>query len=639
MQGRELVAYILEHSGIGTDALASRLGVKERAMRKRILQANDDLSGIAHIVYKRSIPGYMVEVEDAEAFDAWLANDGHLNPSSALPATPIERVAYLLQDLLSRTDWITLEELSSMLFVSRSTLSNDLRQVEETLNRFGLELEKRPRHGIRVVGSEMSRRICLASIAVDATLGGEGASSDSDAAKLDVISRCVDEVLVNDGFKVSSFAHHNLIVHIAIALARIEKGCYVPLDPEQDESILSTREHAVAVHIAEGIGRIFNVELPESEVAYIAIHLASKRLLDSPGDAQDSEDNLVITDEAWTLASEMLETVWRAFRFDFRQDVELRMNLARHLMPLSVRLRYHMSLENALLPDIKERFPLAYSMAIDACGVLAEHFGTEPSEDEVGYIALSLALALERSKSDPVLRNVLVVCASGMGSARLLSYQIQQRFKGYIGSIDTCDAAEFDNRDLAGIDYVLTTVPLKRHVSIPVVEVSVFLSEDDRRDIKTAFEALDEDSARTCFSPALFFPHLPFSTREEVLSFMCAQIAAHEKVAPELEELVWKREEMATTSFGNLVALPHPYEPVSEHTFVAVGLCDREIPWNGKPVRAVFLVCVANDAGDELEAFYSSMVGLLTKQESIQHLLSDMEFETLLEELEGEVHD
>ena len=449
----------------------------------------------------------------------------------------------------------------------------------------------------------------------------------------------MDEVLVSDGFKINSFAHHNLIVHIAIALARIEQGCYVPLDPEQDESILSTREHAVAEHIAEGIGRIFNVELPESEIAYIAIHLASKRLLDSPGDAEDGSGNLVITDEAWGLAAEMLETVWRTFRFDFRQDVELRMNLARHLMPLAVRLRYHMSLENALLPDIKERFPLAYAMAIDACGVLTEHFGTEPSEDEIGYIALSLALALERSKSEPVRHNVLVVCASGMGSARLLSYQIQQRFRGYIGSIETCDSADFERRDLAGIDYVLTTVPLKRHVSIPVVEVSVFLNESDRRDIKSAFEAPAGGSSRACFTPELFFPHLSFSTREEVLSFMCAQVAAHEEVSPALEELVWKREEMATTSFGNLVALPHPYEPVSERTFVAVGLCDHSIPWNGKPVRAVFLVCVSDNAGDELEAFYSSMVGLLTKQESIQRLLSDMEFETLLEELEGEVHD
>lgn len=181
MQGRELVAYILQNSGVSVDALAARMGVKDRAMRKRILHANDEMTGCARIVYKRGIHGYVLEVDDSEALDSWLANAKASGPDQTLPGTPVERVDYLLQDLLSRTDWITLEELSSVLFVSRSTLSNDLHHVEETLGRFGLTLEKRPRYGIRIVGPEMGKRLCLAGIAVDATLDEEGACNASDA--------------------------------------------------------------------------------------------------------------------------------------------------------------------------------------------------------------------------------------------------------------------------------------------------------------------------------------------------------------------------------------------------------------------------------------------------------------------------
>ena len=84
------------------------------------------------------------------------------------------------------------------------------------------------------------------------------------------------------------------------------------------------------------------------------------------------------------------------FRFDFSSDLELRMNLARHIGPLGYRLEYHMHMDNPMLPDIKTRFPLAYSMAAGTSQVLERHFGSQPSDEELGYIAMAFALALEQ---------------------------------------------------------------------------------------------------------------------------------------------------------------------------------------------------------------------------------------------------
>lgn len=73
----------------------------------------------------------------------------------------------MLNDLLSRVDWITLDDLSEILYVSRNAISGDLKRVEAQLAKFDLKLERRPHYGIRVSGSEMSRRLCLASITLD----------------------------------------------------------------------------------------------------------------------------------------------------------------------------------------------------------------------------------------------------------------------------------------------------------------------------------------------------------------------------------------------------------------------------------------------------------------------------------------
>lgn len=161
------------------------------------------------------------------------------------------------------------------------------------LERFHLTIEKRPRYGIRVAGDEMNRRICLASIAVDTRLADDELSGAISPDMLDTVGACVSDALEAEQYKINPVSHQNLVVHIA----------------------------------------------------YIAIHLAGKHLVEggSPPHLQDaSDENLEITDEAWNLAADMIETVWRAFRFDFRNDAELRMNLARHTMPLIVRLPYNM---------------------------------------------------------------------------------------------------------------------------------------------------------------------------------------------------------------------------------------------------------------------------------------------------------
>ena len=121
-----------------------------------------------------------------------------------------------------------------------------------------------------------------------------------------------------------------------------------------------------------------------------------------------------------------------------------------------------------------------------------------------------------------------------------------------------------------------------------------------------------------------------------MIAFLCERCAAYDELPENFEALVWQRERAGNTSFGNLVALPHPYEAVSSKTFVAVALTDTPVDWGGTPVQAVFMVCVARDAGADLEAFYRAMTGLLTKQQAIQELIDDMRFEVLLSELEGE---
>ncbi|MFR2626275.1 MAG: BglG family transcription antiterminator [Collinsella aerofaciens] len=626
-QVRKLLFYIDEHENVMAQTLADEFDVSDRTIRTYVKKLNGQLEPAASIRKVRG-GGYSLVVTDQDAFEG-LVQEPSQKGLRSIPSTPEGRVSYLLSDLLSRTGWITLDDLSEILFVSRNAISSDLKQVEQQLSRFDLALERRPHYGIRVTGSEMSRRLCLANTTLDHLMEGR-ADGATNRVSLDVIAKCVDEVIVDEGFQINSAAYQNLMVHIAIAVRRIRESCYVPMEAENLERIRSSREFSVARRIADGIECAFEINLPQEEVAYIAIHLAGKQSLYVGPDGED--EGLVISDEVWGVVSEMLELVWDSYHFDLRGDLELRMNLARHIVPLAVRLKYRIHIDNPLLADIKERFTLAYSMALDSSTILAQKYGNRLSDDEVGYIALAFELALERQKGEAPRKNILVVCASGQGSAKLLEYRYRQEFGSLVDRVVTCDASHVDNVDMTGIDYVFTTVPLHRPLPVPVRQVSFFLDDEDMKDLRDLLSDTGlSGSFAPFFSPELFMADLDVSDKREVIERLCERVAEYRKVPGDFCELVLRREELAQTSFGNQVAMPHPVQAVSDDTFVCVGLLRHAIEWNGQAVSAVFLVSVSKAKNKKLESFYRSMAKLLTNKEAIQKLVGNQEWGTLVE--------
>lgn len=677
MQGTEakIVRYVRDHAGATPDELAERLGVTTRTLRTYVHRANDALAGCALLELQKG--GYALTVNNEEQLNELLKST---QATSIDRNDPRERVACLLNDLLMRADWVTLEELSQELHTSRSTISGDLKLVREQISPFDLEVETRARYGLRVVGSELNRRICLASNTVENyarlfDLADHADLSAYDAAPIDGpvamerIARCVDEALAEADFSISALAYQNLLVHLGIALIRIGGGNYVPVPTEELERLADSREMATARILAEKIERALDVELPEQEVAYVAIHLASKRAIERAAFAldrangtaapveggpmldaavvpaaspQEPAPDLVISDDVWHAVDGMVERVWQIFRYDFRDDLELRMNLACHVAPLAVRLRYHMSMDNPLLQEIRTRYPLAYSMAVESASVLAEVYGQTLSDDEIGYIAMTFGLALERSKSGRSKKRILVVCASGVGSAQMLEHLYRQQFGDCLESVESCDVARIDRVDFSRIDYVFTTVPLSSPLPVPVREVGFFPTGDEVARIRALLTGKNIGASdvpvrfATRFPQELFLVRPACATKDELLDMMCERMQATGLVAPNMRELVNEREAAAPTAFGNGVAMPHPMHPVTERAFGAVAVLKDPIDWGGHEVRVVFLMALSREEPQELKNLFARLSEFVMDKEGVGRLVANPTWGELCCLLEGE---
>ena len=108
----------------------------------------------------------------------------------------------------------------------------------------------------------------------------------------------------------------------------------------------------------------------------------------------------------------MLEEIYQIFQMDFRDDLELILSLSTHLVPLIIRIKYGMRLKNPLLKEIRQRYSLAYTIAVQASAVLERRYRCILDSNEVAYLALTIQLSLERKRSHIEKKNVLLVCAS-----------------------------------------------------------------------------------------------------------------------------------------------------------------------------------------------------------------------------------
>lgn len=262
------------------------------------------------------------------------------------------------------------------------------------------------------------------------------------------LSKVIRNSLRRQNFSISDFALNNLIIHLHVAITRMKESQYFSGETLNVKELQEQPEYEIAVQLAADLEQELNLKIPEPEIAFITIHLAGKQM-----QTAKQVNNVVIKPEISGIVDEMLAEIYKNTNFDFRNDLELKMALCQHLIALEMRAKYHMELKNPLLEEVKRSYPAAFAIAIEASVVLNRRFCTRLSEHELGYIAFSFALAQERRESSMVKKNILLVCATGKGSAKLLQYKYEKEFGDCINKPICCDATELEEIDFTNIDY------------------------------------------------------------------------------------------------------------------------------------------------------------------------------------------
>lgn len=634
VQDKELLTLfkmLSEETYITSDRLSEQMKLGMRTVRKRMKDLNDLLTNHGASVESKPRYGYRLLVQNKGALEAFIDRERvQEDGKEEIPSSNEERVSYLLAYLLNRDEYVKAEMLMDFLYISKGTLTSSLKQVELIIEPYGLKLERRPNYGMRVVGREFDIRRCMGEFFSHNGLFRE-LDYKRQSGELAGLARIIMDCAGAYGIRFSEAVFERFVNDIYIQIRRMRGQHYVGI-PIDDLRGLNKAELGFAEEMQQELSGLYNLEFPENEKMYIALHLAGKRMVGCPS---GNELNFVIQESIDQLAVNMLEAVYEQSGIDLRGNFELRMSLNQHMVPLDIRLRYDMPLSNSMLDEIKEKYMMGYNMAVLAASVLSTHYGKSVSEDEIGYLALIFALALEQMDITEEVKKsrILIVCNSGKGISRLLMYRFQQVFSKYIKQIYVSSLLELEYFDYSKVDYVFTTVPITEIIPVPIQEVGLFLEEKDLLNVRKVLESGCKGYLIKAYSSENFFPFVSGDTREEVLREICTRVYGRNPLPDGLYESVMERELLCSTDFGNQVAIPHPNRIMTDETFIYVAVLEKPIMWSRYPVQVVMLMIMGRMEGKELQDFYEMTTRFIADKAAISRLIETRDYDTLAQGL------
>jgi lichenan operon transcriptional antiterminator len=606
--------------------LSERLGVSTKTVGIRIKELNEKAAAFGFSVAAKPRYGYALILDENSCMENFISQESQRD---RIPSGAKERVNYILAYLVNYNDYIRLDDLCEFLYISRATLTSPLKEAEEILNRYGIRLDRRPNYGIRAAGDEFDFRRCIGDYFIKRNMLEE--NGEQQKKELEEMGAVIFPMLKKYDIHLSETAFELFAIQIYIAAKRIRRGRLVRM-PENSGSVLGAGEWEFVKELLGKLGRSFKIRYNQDEAAYTAVWLAGKRMI---GNEEKDEVNFVISEEIDCLVSRMLQLVDRDFKMEFSSHFDIRMLLNQHMVPFDIRMRFNIPVSNLLLKDIMKKCFFEYIMAISACTVLAEWYQKPVPEEEVGYFALIFALAEEQKKTKEEKKNILIVCSTGRGSSRLLKLKYGQEFGEYLNHIYVCDLSGLENFDFDKVEYVFTTVPIQHYIPKPIIEIGHFLESEDIPAIRTALEGGRKGILMKYYKQDYFFTDVEGETRTEVIKNLCERIGRKRSLPKGFYEAVLKREDMAQTDFGNLIAIPHPCEVMTEETFVSVAILKEPVLWSRHQVQVVLLVSIGKEEEKGISDFYKYTSKLALSHEAVEELIKEKDFNVLIRLLQA----
>ncbi|MDK9868816.1 BglG family transcription antiterminator [Staphylococcus equorum] len=597
---------------ISGEFIGKSLSVSPRTVRNDLKELNESEKEFGFYIFSKKSVGYKLIIKNKEKFNLFL-NDQYLKDELLNFNNQDSRVRYIFSQLLVLDNYVKIDDLSERMFVSDTTIKKDLKMIREQLEKHDLNLITSPYHGLKIDGHEFQKRYAIAEFLLDPL------SMDElfDSEEINVLKNKIIGIINRFNITIPDVKLENLVVHIYIyiALFRVEHKLIIKDEGNIFNGYTKTSEdvNQFFKQLVEMIECNFNIQLPTKEKQYIWAHILTSGLTSENANIHENKElNMLI--------EHILRRIKQVFHLDLTDEEELRNNLSLHLSTSITRYKYKMNIRNPLLAEIKKNYPFSFDIALVGSKVIEEVYKIRISESEIGYLALHFELALKKPNNLDNKINTTIVCASGLASSQLIKYKLIENFSNEITTTNSLQLYELSEHKLQGTDLIISTIPLEKDFSVPVIYVNTILTDVDILNLKKFIDNYNVGQKEKLIE--LFAIKSNVESKDELLSEIESDLKALHYIKSDFFEKVNEREEVATTAYGNLIAVPHPVTPSAKQSFIYIVKLDKPIQWGDKDVQLVFCLGLKSQTTVDMEPIFKRISHIINDFSLVVELLN-----------------
>ncbi|UZX31456.1 BglG family transcription antiterminator [Lactobacillus helsingborgensis] len=421
-------------------------------------------------------------------YDNYLKEMNYQQDSNTFTAKDRQQ-ATLTKLLMIAPRSLKLSSLFSQYYLSETNINEDLKSIRSQLASYSLNLVRK-NHQLKITGSETNIRHALQDILIKQNFSNTSLSKKG-GLNFYSLQFCIKQLnFINEKLdsEITYPYNVNIISHIYILITRyqthaVAKSVLTKLNSYDQMIIKENKQlYSIAAEVIKHIENYLDMALEPNEIYFLLQYLISSRL-DVMDKIENSafQSNLVQKVTNFYISNVVAKLNLGTIKNDFKAD------LANHIRPMINRLYNKISLNNALLPEIKRVYLKLFKVIEHTSDKLTKELGLPPiSADESGFITIYFARYLEQNRQ---YIRALVVCTTGVATAQLIKVKIQSYFNNIIVVADAASSnVQQQIHKYAPIELIISTIPLNNTFEIPVVVVGALLTNQDKKRIEDSIK-------------------------------------------------------------------------------------------------------------------------------------------------------
>lgn len=457
-------------------SLAKSLELAERTIRYELEKIDDYLLSRNMKPLERTFGG-SIFFEEYENFTQQAEN----LPSESMMDTH-ERRNYIFFKALFK-EKINLTKLCEELDISRTTIKNDVKYLREELSKNNISL-RAYQEGLILEGTENDiRREQLKflkrysnSMFYDTsqirTKTEKIIEEYIKSVDFKVIKSFIDNVQKKMNKVISDEAYNIIAVYLIITVLRIKKEKFLEEIGNQN-FLADTEEFRCISSFKDILEKEFEIEFCHNEILQITDYFLGSHTYNFE---QSYYKNWI---EIEILVKKFIAAFNKNIHTDLSKDRILFKEIINHIKPTLYRIKNRIKLENSIYAEVLNSYPNIFYLTKKAIKDIENYLGVEFSDDETAFLAIYFKGAIDRNKfKEKDLKRVLVVCAHGYGTSKLLVQQLNEIYT--INVVQTIPRYMLEKTlEEERVDLIISTINIENKIDIPVVKVNSVLTQED----------------------------------------------------------------------------------------------------------------------------------------------------------------